>query len=100
MKILNIFLFALLLLGCNAKHCIKVGGEYEGIAGNVEYCYDAEESKQIGVPVFEGPKQEENYLLSEAMIEAINKELDEVTTAAASIKKPIERLLERLHKGE
>ena len=34
--------FILFFSGCSTgKHCIKMGGNYEGVEGNLEYCFDS-----------------------------------------------------------
>jgi len=52
--LLSGFLLILLLTGCSGKQCIKVGGEYQGVIGDVEYCYDFGQSKNNGVPTLIG----------------------------------------------
>lgn len=43
----------LLLAGCGGSHCIKVGGTYQGVAGNVEYCFSEEKSASNKLPTLE-----------------------------------------------
>jgi len=57
MRFFLIFLISLSLfsfVGCTGRHCIKIGGTYEGIDGNLEYCWDEAKSADAGVPVLSG----------------------------------------------
>ncbi len=52
MKFLGIVLvLSLIFVGCSGKHCVKIGGDYEGIQGNIEYCFDAGQSTSEGRPI-------------------------------------------------
>lgn len=62
-----------LLLGCagpGGKTCISVGGEYKGVDGNLQYCWDAGKTKENGVPTFDGPKGK-SFLLDEGQVKKI-----------------------------
>lgn len=64
MKYLLVSVLALSILsGCNAKHCIKIGGTYDGINGNLEYCYD-QQSKEAR-PVLEAQNGSKLIVLTE-----------------------------------
>lgn len=49
--VIALLLCMFMLLGCAGQHCIKIGGNYDGIDGTIEYCYDAKESQKIGRPI-------------------------------------------------
>jgi len=51
--ILILVVFVMVFAGCNGGHCIKVGGTYQGVSGDVEYCFDTGKSEGLGVPVFD-----------------------------------------------
>lgn len=52
MKMSLILIFAILLFGCGSQHCIKVGGSYEGIQGELEYCFgSSDEMKSLAAPI-------------------------------------------------
>jgi len=59
-----ILICVLILAGCSGKQCIKVGGSYDGIDGNVEYCWDGTASDKAGVPVLKDSKGSESLILS------------------------------------
>lgn len=70
-----IFGLAWALAGCaGARHCISIGGEWEGKAGNIEYCFSVPESREAGMPAFEG-KGGKAYLVKESEIEEADKAL-------------------------
>lgn len=50
--IIIVAVLIVLICGCGGQHCIKVGGEYKGITGNVGYCFNAKETANSGVPTF------------------------------------------------
>lgn len=55
MRTIIIFLVCVCLVGCAggcAGHCIKLGAGYEGVAGEVAYCFDQAESDAAGVPAW------------------------------------------------
>lgn len=51
-SLILIFLFILFFSGCNGNHCIKVGGNYEGVQGDFEYCWgSSDEMKNFQAPI-------------------------------------------------
>lgn len=46
------------LVGCSGQHCVTVGGTYDGVTGDVSYCYSADKTAEAGVPVLESEKGE------------------------------------------
>lgn len=50
--VLSLLIFV--LCSCAGQHCIKIGGNYEGVEGNLEYCFDFKSSEKIDMPVLEG----------------------------------------------
>jgi len=49
----SVLLVIIILSGCQGMHCFKIFGEYKGISGETEYCFNKGESKSSGVPSFE-----------------------------------------------
>jgi len=88
-----------LLCSCAGQHCITIGGEYEGVQGNVEYCFDKEQSKQEGIPTFTNTEGK-SYLIPEEDIIAANEVLQkaEVVSAKTTSVSPIKCFLERCRK--
>ncbi len=72
---LYVTLLAYLLVGCSGRHCLAIGGEKDGISGNIEYCYDFEETKQSGVPSFKKDDGKNIYGFSLDQIEAIKEKI-------------------------
>lgn len=101
----NVIVFLLLLIvavifsGCSGQSCIKVGGEYSGVNGELEYCYSPDKTQQNGAPTLESA-QGELYALTAAQIEELNQYFDKAAavkpTAAPTNETPIRRLLRRL----
>lgn len=65
------FFLLLVTFGCNGKHCIKLGGEYQGAKGDLEYCYDKQETKDVGVPVLKDKEGKANYILDDKQVKAL-----------------------------
>ena len=42
-------ILVIVFAGCESGGCIKVGGSYQGVAGDVEYCFNG---KGTGAPAF------------------------------------------------
>jgi len=79
--------------GCG-RHCIKIGGEYKGVDGSFEYCFDYQKSKKIGLPVLKGPGGEK-YIFDDKLVKKINDMLGGKVKANAYVP-PIEELLEKI----
>lgn len=90
--LLMVFLCILFLLGCEGMNCIKVGGAYDGIEGNIEYCFDKKESQEAGRPILISETGQKLLSISESDAAKINKltEKNMVKPAVmkASIQKP------------
>jgi len=92
MRLSQITLFFLLvtITGCAGSHCIKLGGNYQGIDGDIEYCFSQEKTEKNGLPTTEtnevlvdesvlekllskaeGPKPLENKSLKARLEEAV-----------------------------
>jgi len=106
MKITKIFILSisisLLCLGlcCNAKHCIKIGGSYEGNPVDFEYCYDSKKSDDNGIPTLES-NQGDSFLISEDQAKKIVEKLKGVISSSKAedgkhALAPIKELLEIL----
>lgn len=61
--------------GCAGKHCIKVGGTYEGNSGELEYCYEKEVSKSVGLPILSN-ESGQSVILSEKQIGKLLEKVD------------------------
>lgn len=64
-KLLIILLvLCMFAIGCAGKNCIKIGGEYEGIDGNLEYCWNKKTSEKAERPVLQNKEGEKAVLLT------------------------------------
>jgi hypothetical protein len=70
-----ILILSVLLLACSGKHCIKIGGNYEGIQGDLEYCFDQHASAVIQAPILADQDGNPNIILNHQSVEAINEML-------------------------
>jgi len=77
--LLCLLLIAMLLSSCSGNHCIKVGGAYGDVGGEVEYCWDAKEAAESGVPVLIGTGQR-YFGMTEEQIKSILAKLKEEET--------------------
>ena len=65
--------FLVILVGCGTgRHCIKIGGDWEGAKGEFEYCYEAKASSEAGRPVLENSAGEKLVGLFEKDLLKIN----------------------------
>ena len=65
--LMSVILASLATCSCGAgKHCIKVGGAYSGIDGEIEYCYDVEKSKEAKANIYTAADGQTALLLTEA----------------------------------
>lgn len=88
-----------IMFGCTSgKTCIKVGGSYEGVDGNIEYCYEPEQSKAIGMPCFT-TQQGLGVMLTEAQANKLMNQFPPVTKDTES-KPGIYRIAEILKQRE
>ena len=53
-------LYTIIISGCQNGGCIKVGGTYGEYTGDVQDCFDSQESNTAGVPVFSVTKEGES----------------------------------------
>jgi hypothetical protein len=72
----NLLLFVVFLcvVSCGTGSCIKIGGGYQGIEGNVEYCFDGPKSAETGRVVLSDGKTD----LTAFTIDDIQKILDKI----------------------
>jgi len=98
-----VLLLVLLVFGCAGNHCISVGGEYKGVEGALQYCFDKADSEKKGIPVLsekspEGTKK--MYALDSDQVKKINSLMDEKGPKKASHSagrhEPITELLEKI----
>lgn len=88
---LLLFLALICLVGCNARHCIGIDGAYQDYSGSIEYCFNLEKSKNLGVLVFDsdlGPI----YGLDKKFLEEIADELEDPEMKAVSKTHPLYRI--------
>lgn len=78
----TIIILAIALVGCTGQHCIKVGGDYQGGTGSIEYCYNAPQSSETGLPVLDSATGEKSVLVPKS-------ELEKLVTAAEKQSKEI-----------
>jgi hypothetical protein len=98
MKKTVIFIIVLCLCGC-AGTCLRVGGGYKDFSGEVEYCFDTEKSKDLGVPVLEETTEsgeKEIFGFSLDQVNAILGKLSGKDTEASEIKHPVKKILEEI----
>lgn len=102
-KVLLLLAFAALCFpfpSCG-RHCIAIGGEYQGIDGNVEYCFESARSSELGIPVLKSAAgQKELYGFTEDQVNAINELLPPEVSVKAKEKSPVKKLLERINRGK
>jgi hypothetical protein len=81
LKFLVLFMLPALLLSC-AGSCLKVGGSYKDVAGDIEYCFNAQKSKDAGVPAIDGEGQTFFGITGEQIKEILEKLKDKAKDAA------------------
>ena len=86
--------------GCAGHHCISIGGEYEGVNGNIEYCWDIDKTKKTGIPVLKDNKGKENYIISKDRVQTINNMLKDKKINASEYTDPIIDLLARIRRWQ
>ena len=75
----NIIIICVLVftfVGCTGQHCIKVGGNYEGVQGELEYCFDAGKTQEIGSPVTASSQGKEYIGITEQEAKKIMEALE------------------------
>jgi len=99
MKLAIIFLcLCLILQGCGANHCITVGGKYEGVDGNLTYCYSPEKSAAEGKPVLQSSTGDA-YLLPASDVAIVSEMLTTSSSgpnALATQGTPCQQITERI----
>lgn len=69
---LLIFLIAIVSLpGCGYNHCIKLGGGYNGVEGEIEWCYSPVKSQAEGRPILENEEGEKLVGLTETDVSTV-----------------------------
>lgn len=98
MKILvTLCILGLVFGGCSGMHCIKVGGTYGGVTGDLEYCYNAGKSSEVGTPVFENKEGSELIAVPKKELEEVADQLEnkagaDVKTSSALTDHPYKRI--------
>jgi len=87
MKTIATILFSIAILMCVgcAGDCIKMGGTFEGISGELEYCVDKGKSKTEGTPVLTAPSGEKLFSVGETFLDQILSILDTEEPGAKSV---------------
>lgn len=97
---LSLLLISVLLFGCGSgKHCIKIGGNYQGAEGEIEYCFDVEKSEEVGRPVLRDAAGQKFFALTKADVKKLNTLLEtkkKKKGKAKSINPPPQKNIERL----
>lgn len=108
MKHFVIILIVATMAGCG-QHCVKVGGEYQGVDGEIEYCFSLDKSKEAGLPAFEGDNGKSIFGFDLDQINGIIDKLKEkgkkIIGLSAPVKKPeqvhpVKELLDMLKEPE
>lgn len=103
----KLFLVSLIALslsftGCQLDGCFKVGGEYQGKKGEVQYCFNPEKSKQEKTVVLQNGA-EVLFSLTEKEIEKLNELIPEIESKDAkvsSVMTPLQRLKAKMIQGK
>lgn len=94
-------LICITFCACAGKHCVAIGGTYDGVQGTMEYCFDAKATdSNDGVATLIGPDGKQNYLINEdeaKKLEAVLEQAQPVSAAAAGTS-TIKRLLSHIQK--
>jgi len=99
--IFKIIILALLVSGCVGQHCIKIGGAYDGVTGNIEYCFDEVKTKELSAPVINSSNGEQFFGISEKEAQKIIdtiEDQDQSTKIETKVKEPPFQKLKRLIK--
>ena len=64
-----------LLADCSGGKCIKIGGNYSGAEGNIEYCWDQTASEKEGTAVATDPAGNKLFGFSEDDIKKLLEKL-------------------------
>jgi len=89
--------------GCAGSQCIKIGGSYDGIDGNLEYCWGQKASEDAKTPVLVGEKTNLTCLTDTDM-SALSALLGEtgaakkIMTSTAAADSPVRRVIEIIRK--
>lgn len=62
--------------GCSGRQCLKVGGSYDGISGNIEYCFDQDASTKEGVPAFSDIGGNKLYIITSGQLDDIKNKIN------------------------
>lgn len=101
-----LIIFAFVFLGGCAGHCVKIGGKYEGIQGDVEYCFDSKESGKAGVPSWsitsDDDITEKLYSFTEEQVKKIwekfRDKAEKIIPLDIENKHPVRAILEEIQK--
>lgn len=91
-----VMVLAILFLGCNAKHCIKVSGEWKGINGDIEYCFDQAKTSQEGTPIFTSSDGKDLIGLTEQDLDKLALLIDKEEFSTKSVGNGKKKVLEYL----
>lgn len=82
-KSLGMLLITLMMVGCNAKQCIKLDGGYQDYKGGLEYCVDLTKSQAEARLIMSSSSIDKVWAISEA---ELTKLLDKTGIGDISIK--------------
>lgn len=78
-----LIVIVMFFVGCAGQNCFKVGGDYQGINGNIEYCYSPKDSESEKTPTFDSATGK-GYIVTEAQISEAVKAM-EASKASISV---------------
>lgn len=96
--IIMLLILSLILFSCNTRHCLKFGGEYQGIQGDLEYCIDFLKTEEIGLPIIRDSDGIESVILNEQQVEILLGEEVKAQMFLKDKKQIWEKLNERIQK--
>lgn len=99
------FLLAAALLPCGCgKHCLSVDGDWKGVDGKIEYCFDSKASKEADAPVITTTEDETFFGISleelEQIAGALTGDAENTKAATREAEHPLKEIRRHLKKKE
>lgn len=94
----SLIILTILLSGCSAISCIKVGGEHKELQGDIEICFDEKESKESGLTTVK-QDGETARILTDTELEIVLSKIPEIR-AAGHQKEAVSVRLKGILKGK
>lgn len=92
----RIWLILLVLVSGCAGVCMRVDGSYKDFDGGIEYCFDTQKSKDLGVPVIDENSNTFFGFDLEQINKIVDKLKDKMGIKTEKTKHPVTELLEIL----